>query len=167
MPRHSIWQAIEVIRRMVSDWPGICGQDRIPGEYPHYCSIVALINPNFCIRQYRHTALSLWFREALDYAKVSCCLAAAKHLECRAVRVTQKTMRQNIALGNLDRCCGHEEVTLRIDIRHVLAECGCERDEDHLVLGHQHRFWPILRRDDENHCELFILGRSDRCVYCD
>ena len=117
MPRHSIRQAIEVIRRMVSDWPGICGQDRIPGEYPHYCSIAALINPNFCIRQYRHTALSLWFCEAQDYAKVSYYLAAAKHLERRAVRVTQKTMRQNIALGNLDRCCEHEEVASRINIR--------------------------------------------------
>jgi hypothetical protein len=30
MPRHSIRRAIEVIRRMVSDWPGIYGQDRVP-----------------------------------------------------------------------------------------------------------------------------------------
>jgi hypothetical protein len=69
--------------------------------------------------------------------------------------------------GNLDRCYEHEEVASRINIRHhTIAERGRERDEDHLVRKHQHRSRPILRRDDEKHCEL-LIRLSDRCEFCD
>jgi hypothetical protein len=47
-----------------------------------------------------------------------------------------------------------------------IAERGCERNEDHLVRKHQHRFWPILSHDNEKHCEL-LIRLSDRCKYCD